>query len=188
MTLPLNGYLALALIAAVPLSPVWLPLLPLVIRWWRRETARGRAQGYATLPAFAAEAIAAYAEAAFVTAPTGGWTQVARNVDRYLAAVDSPRHWRTYGVLTVLAFAPWLRLQPRLARLPLPRRRSFLERNLRTTRGFLLVPSLARQLLRMGYYHDRSIAAAIGFRAVSERRLGSRLPSAPAAAGAQVAG
>ncbi|MCA8966570.1 MAG: hypothetical protein H6838_14035 [Planctomycetes bacterium] len=188
MTLPLNGYLALALIAAVPLAPLWLPLLPLVIWWWRRETRIGRELGYAALPRFAAEAIAAHAEAAFGVAPEGGWTVVARNVDRYLNAVDSPRHWRTFGVLTILAFAPWLRLQPRLAALPLPRRRRFLERHLRTTRGFLLVPSLARQLVRMGYYHDRGIAAALGFRTVNQRRQEPARAAASAASGAKVAG
>lgn len=188
MTLPLNGYLALALIAAVPLSPLWLPVLPFALAWWRREVAAGRRLGYAALPRFQAEALAAHAEAVFPVMPSGGWTVVAQNVDRYLAAVDSPRHWRTYGVLTVLAFAPWLRLQPRLARLPLPRRVRFVQRNLRRTRGFLLVPSLARQLVRMGYYQDRGIAADLGFRTMTQRRAQTVRHDVTRVAGSKVAG
>lgn len=170
--MPLNVYLALGLLATVLLLPLWLPLLPFALWWWRREQRRGRALGLQSLPAFQAEAIAAHAEAAFDAPPVDGWFAVARNVDRYVAAVDSPRHWRTTALLTVLAFSPWLRARPRLAKLPLQRRRAFLDRCLRRTRGLLLVPSLARQLVRMGYYADEGIARGLGFRTAGERIRG----------------
>lgn len=174
--MPLNAYLALAMVLAVPLAPLWLLLSPFAVAWWRKELRRGRAMGLVALPAFQAEAIAAHAEASCGDEPQGGWMQVARNVDRYVAGVHSPRHWRTYALLTVLAFSPWLRLQPRLAKLPLAARRAFLDRNLRRTRGLLLVPSLARQLVRMGYYADPLVARDLGFREVGERLAARRAP------------
>jgi hypothetical protein len=73
-------------------------------------------------------------------------------------------------VLVLLEFSPCLRLQAPLSRLPLAKRRRFLERHLATTKGLLAVPALARQLIRMGYYTDPGIAQRLGFRTMKQRR------------------
>ena len=65
--------------------------------------------------------------------------------------------------------------------MPLARRRKFVERHLATTKGLLAIPSLARQLVRMGYYTDAGVAASLGFRTMRERHAGA-LASVHAAA------
>jgi hypothetical protein len=170
----LNARVALAAVAALLVCPLWLPLTP----WWlwshRRDRRAGAAAGYRALTASQARTLAAHAEATTPIMPDGGWQQVARNVDAYLSQVRSPRHWRTLVVLTLLEYAPLLRLHAPLSRLPVARRIAFLERHMATTRGLLAIPALARQLVRMGYYTDPRIAARLGFITVAERRAPSR--------------
>ncbi|MGC6489188.1 MAG: hypothetical protein ACON4Z_16195 [Planctomycetota bacterium] len=166
----LNGRIALVACVALLAAPVWLPLSPLGFLWWRRLRRDARAQGLQVLNALQARAVVAHAEASLPSPPPGGWFEVARNVDRYLAAVDSPRHWRSHAVLVALELAPLLRLRAPLSKLPLAARRAFLERHLATTRGLLAIPALARQLVRMGYYTDPEVATDLGFRTVRERR------------------
>ncbi|MCK5941974.1 MAG: hypothetical protein KAI24_08410 [Planctomycetes bacterium] len=172
----LNGRIALVAVVALLVSPLWLPLLPAGILWWRHMRTQAQARGLRVLNMLQARAIVAHAEASLPTPPAGGWFEVARNVDRYLASVDSPRSWRSRAVLVALEFAPCLRLRRPLSRMPLDARRAFLERHLTTTRGLLAIPALARQLIRMGYYTDAGVAADLGFRTMAARR------SAPAAA------
>ena len=168
----LNGRIALVAIAALLLTPIWLPLLPFGVIWWRSERQRGRAQGLHVLNAVHARAITAHAEATLPQPPERGWSAVAHNVDRYLAATDSPRRWRTLAVLVSLEFCPLLRLRPPLSRLPIAARRQFVERHLSTTRGLLAIPALARQLIRMGYYTEPDVAQKLGFLTMRERRQG----------------
>ena len=52
----------------------------------------------------------------------------------------------------------------------------------------LAVPSLARQLVRMGYYTAPDIAAQLGFRTMRDRRKASVAAVHAAAAARQVAG
>ncbi|MFK7739548.1 MAG: hypothetical protein AB8H80_04425 [Planctomycetota bacterium] len=166
----LNGKIALVGLVALLASPLWLPLAPFGYLWWRGLGRRARAAGLSKINMLQANAIAAHAEASLPGAPPDGWFQVARNVDRYLALVDSPRHWRSSAVLVALEFAPLLRFQRPLSKQPLAQRRRFLERHLATTTGLLAIPALARQLIRMGYYTDPAIAERIGFQTMSERR------------------
>ena len=166
----LNGRIALVACVALLASPVWLPLLPVAYLWWRHMRKHARSQGLQELNAIQARAIVAHAEASMPWPPEGGWFTVARNVDRYLASINSPRHWRSHAVLVLLEFSPCLRLQAPLSRLPLAKRRRFLERHLATTKGLLAVPALARQLIRMGYYTDPGIAQRLGFRTMKQRR------------------
>jgi hypothetical protein len=170
----LNARVALAAVVALLASPLWLPLTPWL--WWsrRRDRRAGIVAGYRSLTAQQARTIAAHAEATLPTPPPGGWVQVARNVDAYLAAVQSPRHWRTLMLLTLLEHAPRLRGKAPLSRLPLAQRTAFLERHMATTRGLLAIPALARQLVRMGYYTDARIAKELGFVTVAQRRAPAR--------------
>ena len=182
----LNGRIASVAGVVLLLTPLWLPLAPAAWLWWRRLRRRGRAEGLATLNLLQARAVVALAEASLPSPPAAGWFEVARNVDRYLTAVHSPRHWRTLVMLTVLEFAPLLRGCRPLSRLPLERRRRFVDRHLATTRGLLAIPSLARQLVRMGYYTDAGVAEQLGFRTVRQRRAAS-VASVHAAAAARKA-
>ncbi|MBL9078185.1 MAG: hypothetical protein JNL08_11815 [Planctomycetes bacterium] len=170
MVLSLNARIAAAAGVLLLAAPIWLPLAPFMLVWWRRDMRRGRAAGLRVLAAHQARAIAAQAEATMPRAPEGGWRVVAENVDRYLAQVHSPRRWRTSALLTLLEFAPCLALTRRLSRLDVAPRRHFLDRHLTTTKGFRGIPSLTRQLVRMGYYADAGIAASLGFRTMRERR------------------
>jgi len=174
MSMSLNGRIAWASVVALVTAPVWLLLLPAGILWWRRLRKQARAKGLRTLNMLEARAVVAHAEATLPTPPRGGWFVVARNIDRYLAAVDSPRSWRSHAVLVCLEFAPCLRLRAPLSRLNLADRRNFLERHLATTTGLLAIPALARQLIRMGYYQDAEIAESLGFRTMQQRRPGKK--------------
>ena len=180
----LNGRIALVAAFALLLTPLWLPLLPAAVLRSRRLRRLGRARGLVVLDDLQARTIAAQAEATLPVPPPDGWFAVARNVDRYLARVDSPRRWRTLVVLIALEFAPCLHLQRPLSRLPVTRRRAFLERHLATTKGLFAVPSLARQLVRMGYYTDPGIQSRLGFSTMRERRLAA-IASVRAAAAAR---
>jgi hypothetical protein len=173
LSMSLNGRIALLAVFALLALPVWLPLAPFAMLWWRRTRKQARALGLRELNMIQAGAIVAHAEASLPFAPAGGWFEVARNVDRYLATIDSPRHWRSHAVLVALEFSPCLRLRAPLSRLPLAKRRAFLERHLATTKGLLAIPALARQLIRMGYYTDPGIAADLGFRTMRQRHRGS---------------
>lgn len=172
MALSLNARIGLAAAGALLAAPLWLPLLPFAVVWWRRDRQNGRDAGLQVLHQSHARAIAAQAEATLPTPPAAGWDAVAANVDRYLAQLRSPRRWRTVAVLTLLEFAPCVALQAPLSRLPVAARRRFLDRHLSTTTGFGAIPSLARQLVRMGYYTDDGVAASLGFRTMRERRNG----------------
>ena len=165
----LNGRIALVAFAALIAAPIWVPLSPFGVLWWRRLRREARDRGLVSLNALQARTVVAHAEATLPSPPDGGWFTVARHVDRYLATVDSPRHWRSHAVLIALEFAPLLRGKRRLSRLPLPRRREFLERHLATTKGILAIPALARQLIRMGYYTDPGVASSLGFRTMNDR-------------------
>lgn len=170
----LNARVGLLAIVALVLSPVWLPLTPFCWWWLRRQRAQGRAAGLRWLLPFQAEALGAFAEATMLEAPGGGYAVVAKNADRYLAAVHSPRHWRTAMMLTLLEFGPCLLGRRRLSRLPLAARRRWIETRYSTTRGLFAVPSLARQLVRMGYYADQGVARRLGFRGMRERTTPAR--------------
>jgi hypothetical protein len=165
----LNARVGLALLIVLVSVPLWLPLAPIGLWWLHRERARGRAAGLRYLPHFMMRTVTAYAEATLPAPPPDGWQQVARNVDAYLAAIHSPRHWRTSMVLAMLEFMPCLRLRRPLSRQPLAARQRWIARRLSTTRGLLAVPALARQLVRMGYYADPTVAANLGFRSMRER-------------------
>lgn len=165
----LNARIALVALLALAASPLWLPLLPWLVWCWRRDVRTARAAGYRCLSTSMARTLIAHAEVTTPFPPPAGYEQVARNVDAYLAAVRSPRHWRTLVVLLALDFAPWLRGRPRLSRLGAADRRRFLDQHMRTTRGLLGIPALARQLVRIGYYGDAGVAARIGFVPVGKR-------------------
>lgn len=171
----LNTRVALALLLLLVTSPIWLPTVPFLLWWFARERRLGRDSGLECLPRYLARSIASYAEASLGAPPAGGWRVVAQNVDEYLAAVRSPRHWRTVAMLTTLEFSPCVRLRWPLSRMPLDVRRRWIKAHLSTTRGLLAVPSLVRQLVRMGYYADASVARAHGFLPMRERGRG--LPS-----------
>jgi hypothetical protein len=166
----LNARVGFVLLSVAALLPVWLPLAPFAWWWITRERRAGRDLGLIVLPRFVAHSVMAYAEATLPVPPRGGWRDVAERTDSYLAAVQSPRHWRSLMMLFVLEFAPCLRGRRRLSRMPLAARREWIQRHLSTTRGLMAVPALARQLVRMAYYSDPSIAAGLGFRTMRERR------------------
>ena len=170
LNMSLNGRIALVAGFALLALPVWLPLSPFVYIWWRHKRKQARARGLLVINMIQANAIAAHAAASLPTPPEGGWFVVARNIDRYLASVDSPRHWRSHAVLIALEFSPCLRLRAPLSRLPLAKRRAFLEQHLATTKALLAIPALSRQLIRMGYYTDPGIAQSLGFRTMQQRR------------------
>lgn len=175
----LNARIALVALLALAASPLWLPVLPWLVWCWRRDVRTARANGYRCLSTSMARTLIAHAEVSTPFPPAAGYEQVARNVDAYLAAVRSPRHWRTLVVLLALDFAPWLRGHARLSRLAPLERRRFLDRHMRTTRGLLGIPALARQLVRIGYYGDADVAARIGFVPVGRRgRSASEAPAA----------
>ncbi|MBL8753895.1 MAG: hypothetical protein JNK15_11410 [Planctomycetes bacterium] len=170
----LNARIGTLAVAGLLLAPLWLPLLPFWCLTARRSRRDGIASGLATLTARQACTIAAMAEATLPSPPAGGWGVVARNVDRYLAAVRSPRRWRTLVLLTGLEYAPLLRLHRPLSRQDPMRRRTFVERHLATTHGLLAIPSLVRQLVRMGYYSDPHVADELGFLPMTKRSSTSR--------------
>ena len=181
----LNARIALLALLAVLSSPVWLPLSPWLLLCWRRDVRAARTAGYRCLTASMVRTIVAHAEVTTPWPPDDGYERVARNVDDYLAAVRSPRHWRTSVVLLTLDFAPWLRGRPRLSRMSTADRRRFLDRHMRTTRGLLGIPALARQLVRIGYYGDAGVAKRIGFVPVGKGRTARATSAAP---GSQVRG
>ncbi len=168
----LNTRVAVALLLALVAMPLWLPFVPFVAWWLARERRLGGEQGLACLPRFMAGALSAYAEATHAVPPPAGWKRVAENVDRYLAAVHSPRHWRTFMMLALLEFSPCLRLRPRLSCMALPARQQWIAARLSATRGLRAVPSLVRQLVRMGYYADATVARELGFRCMRDRARG----------------
>ncbi|MFT4514378.1 MAG: hypothetical protein ACI89X_000355 [Planctomycetota bacterium] len=182
LNMSLNGRIALVAVVALLALPLWLPFSPLVYIWWRRKRKHAQAKGLRVLNMIQANAIVAHAEASLPTPPADGWFAVARNIDRYLATVDSPRHWRSHAVLVALEFAPCLRLRAPLSRLPLEQRRAFMERHLATTKGLMAIPALSRQLIRMGYYTDPGIAQALGFRTMQQRRTGTTQAGKPSSA------
>jgi hypothetical protein len=187
----LNTRIAVASLLALLTMPLWLPLLPFAVWWLRQQSRLGKAAGFACLPRCLADTLAACAAATQATAPPGGWQRVARNVDQYLAAVRSPRHWRTFAMLLLLEFSPCLRLRRPLSRMAPADCRRWIDARLSTTRGLLAVPALARQLVRMGYYADREVAAALSFRRMRERARVARIgqgAAPPARPAARVAG
>lgn len=169
----LNSRVAVALLLALVATPLWLPFVPFAWWWLARERRRGRASGLSCLPQFMARTLSAYAEATLIVPLPAGWHRVAVNVDGYLAAVRSPRHWRTFMMLALVEFSPWLRLRPRLSRMALPARQRWVAERLSTTRGLLAVPALVRQLVRMAYYADAGVARELGFRRMRERGRGA---------------
>lgn len=188
----LNTRLALVALVALGLAPLWLPLLPFVWIWRRADRRRGRSAGFQALGWQQARTLAAHAEATMPQPPSSSFDDVARAADAYLAAVDSPRHWRTMLLVTMLEFAPLLRGHRPLSRLPVAARRQFLERYMTTTGGLLGIAALARQLVRMGYYTLPDVAAALGFQTMGERALARRsqprAKTPPAPASQKVAG
>lgn len=181
----LNGYLALGFGCAVLLSPVLLPLsLLVIVPAWRRELRRARAEGIVVLPAFLVDTVVAAAEAMIADQPPpGSWRQVGLGVDRYLAAIDSPRRWRIVAVLVLLEFAPWLTLQRRLSKLAPAARANFVRRRLARTRGPFAIPGMARQLVRLAYYNDPAVGARIGFTGRKPPSIRRRAPAGDLLAG-----
>jgi hypothetical protein len=161
----LNGYVAIAAVLAVLLSPVLLLLSPIWVPWLLAQSRRGRGEGYRTLQPWMARTIELYAEAGIRGGPPpGGWQRVARILDDYLASIRSPRAWRPKMVVLLMEIAPLLVLRPRFSRLGAAERRAFLDRHVAGQRGLLRVAALGRQLVRLGYYSDPEVQAAMGFR------------------------
>lgn len=164
--MPLNGYVAIAAVLAILVSPLLLLTSPLWIAWLLAESRRGRSEGYRALRPWMARTVELYAEAGIRGAPpAGGWPRVACILDAYLASIRSPRAWRPRMVVLVMEFAPWFVLKPRFSRLTVAERRRFLDHHVARQKGLLRVAALGRQLVRLSYYNDEGVQGAMGFRA-----------------------
>jgi choline dehydrogenase-like flavoprotein len=112
--------------------------------------------------------------------------QVARNVDGYLADLDSKSKGRVRLALTVLALWPLLTARPPLAMLAPDTRRKYLKKRFvdeigkrrvwRPIRPFLqALIRTGSQMSYLGYYGDRRTWDSIGY-TVFSKRPGGRLP------------
>jgi choline dehydrogenase-like flavoprotein len=111
--------------------------------------------------------------------------EVARNVDRYLAGLDSTGKGRIQAGLTVLGLWPLLTARPPLPLLDAETRRKFLMKRIEeiAKRRVLqplrpIVQALIRtgsQMSYLGYYGDRRSWDSIGY-TVYQHRKGGRLP------------
>jgi len=164
-----NAIVGVAVVLALPLTPLLLLLSPFLLLWWRSQWRQSQAAGYRALPWCLVRTLVAHAEATMPLPPRDGFEVVARNVDRYLHRVRSPRAWRSIAVLMLHEFSPCLLLRRPLSRQTLADRRRWIEGPLATSRGLFAMPALVRQLVRMGYYGDRSVAQALGFLAMRQR-------------------
>ena len=169
--MPINGWLALAGAVVLLLSPLIVLTAPLwgVWLWLQRRSAR-QAGWRALLPIMAETLEAAAAAMVRGPAPDGGWVEVARRADTYLASIGLSRRWRAQLVVCALQILPLLTLQPPFTRMSPTARREFVARHLATTRGLFGLASLGRQMVRMGYYAAPGPQRAVGFLPVGQRR------------------
>ncbi|MBK9387010.1 MAG: hypothetical protein IPN34_19520 [Planctomycetes bacterium] len=151
--MPLNAYLALALLAALLLSPLLLLASPFLWFALRRELAQRDAEGWKLLSPRLVRTLRSFAPVVLRGEESAdAWLGVARKIDDYLVLARGPRRWRTLLLLGLLEFAPLLRGYAPLSRLSLERRMRFADRHLAAPRGLMRVFALARQIVRIGHY------------------------------------
>jgi hypothetical protein len=186
--MPLNGWLVVAFVVLVLLSPLFLLLSPIWIVWLVVQQRRRRREGWRMLMPFMADTLAAAAEVIVRgEAPKHGWHAVARRVDAYLATMKLSRRWRAQLVVIAVQVLPLLTGRGPFTMLAVKRRQDFVDSRLCTTRGLFGLASLVRQMVRLGYYAEDDRARAVGFVPMSGRgrlRLVSRV-AGPALEGAR---
>jgi hypothetical protein len=175
--MPINAYLAIAAVALVVLSPLVLALSPLWVFWVWRQLRKRRQIGYRTLWPCMARTVVHYARAVVrARPPEGGWRQVARRLDEYIAATRSPRIWRLKLMLLLLELAPLMRLSRPFSMLSPAARRRFVDRNFVARHGLMRVIAMGRQLIRLGYYSCHAPQERMGFVPVSGRHVLTTAP------------
>ena len=108
----------LGILVAVLLLPLWIALSPLAWLWLRKQKRIARAEGYRAILPFMAETLESYCKVEVsAEPPPGGWERVARNVDRYIAGIDSPRIWRVKLLLAAMEYGPVLTFRPPFSRM-----------------------------------------------------------------------
>jgi len=177
--MPLNAWLALAALGTIVLAPLWLVTSPVWGLWLLGQSRRRRREHWRTVLPFMARTIERYAEAMIRGGdpPSGGWTQVARAVDGYLATIRLSRRWRIQMLLVGMELAPVLTLRKPFSALTLAARERFLDERLSTTRGLFGLFGLGRQMIRLGYYGAADRQAEVGFLPVERRHAGRRARS-----------
>lgn len=141
----------------VVVAAVATPLLLLTLPWLlvrglgiRRRRAEA---GLVSLPPFLARTVEAYAEAMVRAIPPGeDWSQVARNLDRFVASTRSPRIWRVRALLLLMEVAPLLVFERPFSLLGAAERRRFVDRHLVQPQGLFRLVAAGGQLVRLGYY------------------------------------
>lgn len=172
MRISLNAYLALALLGALLLAPLFLIVGPFLWLWVRSELERRDREGWRVLWPSMARTIQSFAP--IVLREEGSdneWNSVARRVDDYLALVTGNRRWRTLALLFVLEFAPLLRGYAPLSRLSPARRQQFADRHLAAPRGIMRIVALSRQLVRIGFYGQKIATLRVEPRNVPRERI-----------------
>lgn len=164
--------------AAIVLGIVAMPAVLFWIVHQRRARARS---GYAVLWPFMVRTLEGYAfHVVRGQAPAGGWTTVARNVDRYVALTrktGSPRIWRIQGLAVLMEIAPVLDGRLPFSRLSEGDQAHFIATRLEGQRGVFGLVGLGRQLVRFGYYAAPSTGEAMGYRPMERRgRMRRRKP------------
>jgi hypothetical protein len=165
-----NAYLALTVVVLFLMLPVILVTSPIWLIWVVLQKLQQRRRGYQRLWPYMARTSRLYAEAMIEgDAPGGDWENVPRNLDKYIAATISPRIWRLRLVITAMEVAPVIRFRLPFSMLSAKARKDFVERYLVEPKGVMRIPSLGRQLMRLGYYATPQTHEEIGFARMAER-------------------
>lgn len=173
----INAWLALGCIAFLLLSPLILLASPLWGYWLWRQARAGRLAGYRALLPGMVRTARHYARAVIRADLDDAQTeQVARNLDRYIAATPGPRIWRLKLMLVLMEYAPLLRLRLPFRWLSPAAREQFLDRHLAHATGLLRVIAMGRQLVRLGYYAAPVPQTRMGFLPVGKRHLRKQEP------------
>ena len=140
---------------------------------WRWIDAGRARYGLRALTRGESEVVMAVAEVLF-TAPAISPTEVAANVDSYLADVSSPRYRRRIRrALTRAWIAPVGKLKPPLPFVDTDRRRRLLEAVERPSSQTVI------RLARLGYYSDPRTAPEVGFDAALQAEIWRARPLGP---------
>jgi hypothetical protein len=137
---------------------------PILAVYFAKELWQRRRRGLAYLLPFQARTVARFAEAAIAAEEEPAeWDAVASRVDRYLGSFQSPRKWRSAWLFTAIELLPLAHGKFFFSAMSRASRTQFCVDHLQTTRGVHGALSIARQLVRLGYYSRPASQRFAGF-------------------------